>query len=63
MPARKTARTTLRKTAKVGGRKTAVKKATNPTGVEEYVRGLPPLRQKETQAVRRIILGVNHEDH
>jgi hypothetical protein len=59
MSARKAARPTPRKTAKVGARKTAVKKAKKPTGVEEYVRGLPPLRQKETRALRKIILAVN----
>jgi hypothetical protein len=57
--ARKTARTTSGKTAKASTRKAAVPSAKKPTGVEEYVLGLSPLRQKEIQAVRRIILGVN----
>jgi len=59
MAARKTAKTTSHGAAKVGARKTAAKTPKKPTGVEEYVRGLSPLRQKETRAVRRIILGVN----
>jgi len=59
MAARKSAKTTSHGAAKVGARKTAAKTPKKPTGVEEYVRGLSPLRQKETRAVRRIILGVN----
>jgi hypothetical protein len=59
MPARKTARTPARKPAQGSARTAAVKRARKPSGVEEYVRGLPPLRQEETQAVRRIILGVD----
>jgi hypothetical protein len=59
MPPRKTASKTSRTFGKAGARRTAVKRAKKPTAVEEYLRNLPPLRQKETQAVRRIILGVN----
>lgn len=59
MPSRKVAKPASKKTVKVGVRRTSVNKPRKPTGVEEYVRGLTPMRQKETQAVRRIILGVN----
>jgi hypothetical protein len=48
-----------RKTSRKAARKAAIRRTTTPTGLEEYVRGLPPIRQKETQAVRRIILGAN----
>lgn len=40
-------------------RKTARKNAPKAGSVNEYLKSLPPLRQKETRAVRRIILGVN----
>jgi hypothetical protein len=59
MPVKKAARKTTSKSARTGARKPASSRTTKPTAIEEYVRGLPPLRQKETQAVRRIILDVN----
>jgi hypothetical protein len=43
----------------VPARKTARKNAPKAGSVNEYLKSLPPLRQKETRAVRRIILGVN----
>jgi len=39
--------------------KTSRKSVRKAGSVSEYLRSLPPLRQKETRAVRRIILGVN----
>lgn len=47
MPARKTASKSRRKSAP------------KPASITEYVKRLPPARQKETQAIRRIVLGVD----
>lgn len=59
MPSSKARSTKSRRSPRATSRKTASGRSRKPTGVEEYVRGLPPLRQAETRAVRKIILGVN----